>query len=557
MPRLSKAEWITLVAVLLLPLISMMVVPFYDTSEPRYAEIARIMVQSGDWITPWFSPGVPFWGKPPLSFWAQALSMKAFGFTEFAGRFPSWICLLLTNAILLAGLRSLRGPRVALWTAIVYSTCALAYISSGAVLTDPFLALGTTLSLVSFAMAVQDRSLSSKISGDQERGGPAGTTHKRGSRWWQYGFFVGLTIGLLAKGPLAAVLICAPILVWHLLNRKTSSLGASLPWVTGLLLTVALSLPWYVLAEIKTPGFLDYFIVGEHFRRFLDPGWAGDLYGSAHKRVYGTIWIYWLQASFPWGVVMLATLVGALRSSRMRSAIRAVAEDPLFGYWLASALFTPLFFTFSANILWTYLLPSLAGFSVLTAMLALQVRKRFSFPEGKLLSGAAIVPVVGLVFSAIVWINPDLRNTERGLVRYVIQRNEPATPLLYLSKPPFSAQFYSGGRVRGVEEGDLRQALDCGAPFYLAVPKEQQKTIASMLNKSPDQIFSNKRYFLVKIPAASAVALPLQQSGCLQIRNELRGSNRVHSTAPASSAVAKRSVGSSLTLVVDQNDQSP
>ncbi|NYT46029.1 glycosyltransferase family 39 protein [Alcaligenaceae bacterium] len=504
MPPLSKAAWLTLVAVLLLPVISMTVVPFYDTSEPRYAEIARIMVQSGDWITPWFNPGVPFWGKPPLSFWAQALSMKAFGFTEFAGRFPSWICLLLTNAILFKGLRSLLGPRVALWTAIVYSSCTLAYMSSAAVLTDPFLALGTTLSLVSFAMVAQDRNVSTKVTGDQQQGEPAGMMPNSRSLWWQYGFFVGLTIGLLAKGPLAAVLICAPVFVWYVLNLKTSSRSASLPWGKGLILTAALSLPWYVLAEIKTPGFLDYFIVGEHFRRFLDPGWAGDLYGSAHKRVYGTVWIYWFEASFPWGVVMLAMLVGAVRSLRMRSAIRAVAQEPLFGYWLTSALFTPLFFTFSANILWTYLLPSLAGFSVLTAILAFQVHKRFSFPEGKLLSGAAIVPVVGLIFSGIVWMNPDLRNTERGMVRYVMQHDEPAIPLLYLSKPPFSAQFYSGGRVRGVEKSELKETIACGVPFYLAIPKEQQKAIAETLDESLRPILSNKRYILVKIAAQSA-----------------------------------------------------
>src|SRR5690606_14557186 len=149
MQRFNKSAWLTLAAILLLPLIPMMIIPFYDTSEPRYAEIARIMAQSGDWITPWFSPGIPFWGKPPLSFWSQALSMQAFGYTEFAGRLPSWLCLLLSNGILMAGLRSLRGNRVALWTCIIYSTCALVYISSGAVLTDPFLALGTCLSMVS------------------------------------------------------------------------------------------------------------------------------------------------------------------------------------------------------------------------------------------------------------------------------------------------------------------------------------------------------------------------------------------------------------------------
>lgn len=493
----SKTAWATLAALLLLPLISMTVIPFYDTSEPRYAEMARLMAQSGDWITPWFSPGVPFWGKPPLSFWAEALSMKAFGVTEFAGRFPSWICLLLTNAILLTGLRALRGPQVALWTVIIYSTCALTYISSGAVLTDPFLALGTTLSLVSFAMAVQPCGLALTIPGDQS-GETTDAKHKRQTGWWSYGFFVGLAIGLLAKGPLAVVLSCAPIFVWYVLNRKRVSLAASLPWSKGLLLVAALSLPWYILAEIKTPGFLDYFIVGEHFRRFLDPGWAGDLYGSAHRRVYGTIWLYWLQASFPWGVLMVAVVFGAMRSARLRSAVRSVAEDPLFSYWLTGALFTPFFFTFSANILWTYLLPSLAGLSILIAMLTIEVCKRFASLEGKLLSAAVVVPVAALVFSTIVWIDPDLRNTERSLVRYAMQSDEPSLPLLYLSKPPFSAQFYSHGRVQETTQSHLKHAVDDGTPFYLAIPKEQQDVIARIFGQSPSIIFSNKRYLLVK-----------------------------------------------------------
>src|SRR5690606_25342213 len=136
-----------------------------------------------------------------------------------------------------------------------------------------------------------------------------------------------------------------------------------------LLLVAALSLPWYILAEIKTPGFLDYFIVGEHFRRFLDPGWAGDLYGSAHRRVYGTIWLYWLQAAFPWGVLMVAVVFGAMRSARLRSAVRSVAEDPLFCYWLICAWFKLFFFASSALILRPYVLPPLAGPSNLFAML--------------------------------------------------------------------------------------------------------------------------------------------------------------------------------------------
>ena len=509
MTRVDKLAWATLALVLLLPLFSMAVIPYYDTSEPRYAEIARLMAQSGDWITPWFRPEVPFWGKPPLSFWAQSLSMKMFGFIEFAGRFPSWICLLLNNAILLIGLRSLYGWRIALWAATIYSSCTLVYLSSGAVLTDPFLALGTNLSLASFAVVMQGR----RLPLTWEEGRQQARTEAQSKRWlggWSYLFFIGLAIGLLAKGPLAMVLISAPILVWLVCKRENWSLLVSLPWGKGLLLVAALSLPWFILAEIKTPGFLDYFIIGEHFRRFLDPGWAGDMYGSAHKRAYGTIWYYWIQASFPWGIVILGLAVGAIRSSRLRLTMRSVGDSPLFGYWLASALAAPIFFTFSANILWTYLLPALAGFSVLAALIVVQVTERFSFSQHKLLPIAGIVPTVLVVLSTVFWIKPDLRKTERSLVYFVTQLNEPSVPLLYLSSPPFSAQFYSAGRARGVSHAELLRAVDCGPPFYLAVPKGQQQDLASILKQSSRELFSNKRYVLVKVMADQTCGQPGQ-----------------------------------------------
>jgi hypothetical protein len=60
--------------------------PLADTTEARYAEVARLMLVSGDWITPQIEAGVPFWGKPPLSFWLTAGSFKLFGISEFAAR---------------------------------------------------------------------------------------------------------------------------------------------------------------------------------------------------------------------------------------------------------------------------------------------------------------------------------------------------------------------------------------------------------------------------------------------------------------------------------------
>ena len=77
-------------------LLAMDWMPLRDTTEARYGEVALLMFTTNDWITPWFAPDVPFWGKPPLSFWAQALSFKLFGVSEFAARLPALLVTLAT-----------------------------------------------------------------------------------------------------------------------------------------------------------------------------------------------------------------------------------------------------------------------------------------------------------------------------------------------------------------------------------------------------------------------------------------------------------------------------
>mgnify|MGYP000442196446 CR=1 FL=1 len=98
MVKNNVSLWGLLIIIMLVRLLFSIVLPFADTTEARYAEIARIMAGSGDWITPWFNDGIPFWGKPPLSFWLQAISFNIFGFSEFAGRFPSWPDLFRAGA---------------------------------------------------------------------------------------------------------------------------------------------------------------------------------------------------------------------------------------------------------------------------------------------------------------------------------------------------------------------------------------------------------------------------------------------------------------------------
>jgi 4-amino-4-deoxy-L-arabinose transferase-like glycosyltransferase len=74
--------------------------PLWDEDEPRFAAIARTMVETGDWIVPVFNDTLAV-DKPVLMHWAMAACMQVFGVNEFAARLPSMIAALITALALL------------------------------------------------------------------------------------------------------------------------------------------------------------------------------------------------------------------------------------------------------------------------------------------------------------------------------------------------------------------------------------------------------------------------------------------------------------------------
>lgn len=473
----SKGLLLGLTAILAARLFAMALIPFVDTSEPRYAEIARLMAASGDWITPWFEPGVPFWGKPALAFWTQALAIRLFGLSEFAVRLPSWLAMLGVLALVHACGRRLHGEQAARWATLIFATMLLPFASAGAVLTDPFLALGMTLSMVSFLLApIDPRPL------------------------WRYGFFVGLAIGLLAKGPLAPVLVAGAVVPWMLWHRNSRTYLRALPWAGGAALTLMLALPWYIAAEIKTPGFFQYFIVGEHILRFVDPGWEGDRYGSAHQRPYGSIWLDWLLATLPWGLAWLGMTLWPRKHAPLRQRIAAASRDPAQTYLLAWALATPAFFTLSGNILWTYVLPALPPVALATGLLA----SRWQDMRPRRLAAAAmlLVPATALALGVLAWAKPTIYKTEKQLVEQA-DALRGSDPLYFVGSRPFSARYYSRGAAGLVS----RQALDsvlpkAGQTIFLVVAKNRAAEVLSAWPGSVTPLYVSRRYALLKVDGA-------------------------------------------------------
>lgn len=457
-------------------LITMMWLPMADTTEPRYAEIARLMMASGDWITPWFEPGVPFWGKPPLSFWMQALSLKLFGASDFAARLPAWIATLGIVVLTARLAWQLGGARLAAISALVLSTMALSWIAAGAVMTDTFLVLGTTLSLVAFMLSAHGA-----------------------HRLWGWLFFIGIAIGLLAKGPLTLVLVGVPIVAWSLWNLRWRAPWSVVPWRGGSLLTAALVLPWYIAAEIKTPGFFNYFIIGEHFGRFIVSGWAGDLYGSAHHEPRGMIWLFLLWASFPWGLIGAALLLRELTVHSARSTLRQWLAQPAHGLILAALLTTPAFFTLSGNILWTYLLPSLPFAAVLIAF-GLQ-----RIAVARLSAAAVLVPLVVTALGLYLAQQPEqLKSEEPLLAAFHEHRPDKSALLRYVGGAPHSARYYGGSTVVSVTREEVPALIGRNRDevLFVALRHEEVERFAETL-EGAETLFRGRRYTLLQIvPAA-------------------------------------------------------
>jgi 4-amino-4-deoxy-L-arabinose transferase-like glycosyltransferase len=423
-----------LVALVVVRVATLGAYPLLDPTESRYAEIARKMLETGDWLVPQVDYGVPFWGKPPLSTWLSAAFMAVFGVNEFAARLPSLLLLAGCGALVhrLAALRA--GFDFALWALAAFATTGLVFVSGGAVMTDPALVLGTTLSMAGFWTLLHGPGPRRRIA--------AGA------------LFVGVALGLLAKGPVAVVLTALPIGLWTLWTRQWVPVWTRVPWLSGAALVAALTVPWYWAAERASPGFLDYFLVGEHWKRFVEPGWKGDLYGAAHARARGTIWLYWIVAALPWSVPALAWLARA--SATRRDAARTLLRDPWCSYLLLWAVAPMLFFTVSGNVLVTYVLPGLPAFALLLCEFwrptATDPRPVRPAVRAMFACGAALPAVfVGLLISQHHRFDTDL--SHRALVRtYAATRADDGDRLVYVGQRPISAEFYARGKAVKVDD---------------------------------------------------------------------------------------------------------
>ena len=306
--------------------------PMVTPDEFRYAEIPREMLVHQRWVVPTLN-GLPYFEKPVLGYWLNAVSIGAFGPSPFSVRLPSAIASGVTALLVvwLAAHVSFGRATTALSAAILLSS--LQFFGTGvfAVLDGPFTAF-VTGTMVFFYVG-----FSASDSG-------------RRIRWLALS---GCCCGaaFLTKGFIGVVLPFLSIVTFVFFEQKLWK-AVKVAWIPALAAVVA-ALPWSILVHIRETGFWRYFVWTEHIQRFLHPG------NGQHPE---PIWFFLpilVVGALPWTPVLPAALEGLRADKSFRSVVVYASC-----WFVVPCVFVSL----SSGKLATYVLPSYPPLALLTAI---------------------------------------------------------------------------------------------------------------------------------------------------------------------------------------------
>jgi 4-amino-4-deoxy-L-arabinose transferase-like glycosyltransferase len=304
--------------------------------EPRYAQVAREMLERHDWITPTLG-GKAWLEKPVLYYWQAMLAFRVFGVADWAARLPSALDASLMVLGVYFFLRRLR-PGFHLDGALM--TAASAGVVGFAHAASPDMPLAAMFTLAMLAWYA----------------------------WWETSqkfylalFYAFLALGTLAKGPVAPVLAGVILLCFAMAAKDWRIILRTL-WIPGVCLFFLIALPWYVAVQIGNPEFFQVFILQHNLARF-----STDLYH--HRQPF---WFYLpvaLLGLLPWVVFAAYGLVETARAWWSERAALFESGDALNFFLLLWLVFPILFFSLSQSKLPGYILPALPAGVLLVAEL--------------------------------------------------------------------------------------------------------------------------------------------------------------------------------------------
>jgi 4-amino-4-deoxy-L-arabinose transferase-like glycosyltransferase len=306
-----------------------------ETSEARYAEISREMVQSGDWLHPTLL-NIYHYHKPPLTYWLTAISFSMFGINEFAVRFFLTFAFFL-QVLLISKISRLlfEEKEIALFTAVVYATLPMILISVRGLTTDAYLNTFILLSLFCWIRYL-----------------------KSGNVLFVYAFGLAIAMGFLTKGPAVFVVPAFAILgLWKVISLPN---GRVIHYILAFILSVVVGFSWFAYVIYQDPRLADYFF----FHHLVDRLSHAEVFTRSEP------WYYYLLViplvSLPW----ITVFVGGFFTKTSENGTGVHKLIKRIGLWWFLLPLTV--FSVASSKLVLYILPLFIGFSIVTAFFLAQ-----------------------------------------------------------------------------------------------------------------------------------------------------------------------------------------
>ena len=258
------------------------------SDEGRYAEIAREMLVTGDWVTPRYN-GYKYFEKPPLQAWATAATFQVFGIGDWQARL--WTALTGFLTILAIGFTGSRlyNARAGWLAAVVLASSPMWIISGHFNSLDMGLSAFLVAALCSLLLAQHSQS-------------------KMGCRNWMWVCWIFMALATLSKGLIGAA-IPAMVFIAYSISAWDWKIWTRLRLFSGTMIFLAITAPWFVLVALRNPEFLEFFFIHEHLQRFTQ---------DAHSRT-GPIY-YFVPLLFigllPWALQIPGSILQAWNERR-------------------------------------------------------------------------------------------------------------------------------------------------------------------------------------------------------------------------------------------------
>lgn len=353
-----------------------------DDVDAVQAQVARNMLESGDWVTARLD-GVPYLEKSPLIYWMMAASFRVFGVADWAARLPLALGCVGLSLAAFGFARWAFGPLAGLVSGLMMATSVGMFLFTRIQIPDALVTLAMLVTLWGFLRALE------------------------GERRWAAIGAAAMGCGILLKALIAIVFPCAAMVVFLAITGewKSRETWRRLHLPSSIAIIAAISLPWHVAATLANPpyfdftwgsrpgeyhGFFWFYFLNEHVFRFLNIRHPRD-YNTVPRLLFWLLHLVWL---FPWTGALAGAFGEAFRGTDRASRTRLLA--------LCWAGFVMVFFSFSTTQEY-YSMPAYPAFALLagSAVASGSAASRIGLRMSSAVFGLAGVAILAIL--AMVW----------------------------------------------------------------------------------------------------------------------------------------------------------